>query len=120
MLRDGGGSCLGSLVRVDGKSFRRGQHRFPFNGVTYGTFRGREDGARYPERRQVKADFAAMHDSGTREALIDAGGLHASLHSLQTGESGRPGSAPRHRPISLPHPPLPRFTPCETHEESRV
>ena len=51
-------------VRVDGKHFAIGAERFTFRGATYGTFRPRADGARYPERDELKRDFAAMHDAG--------------------------------------------------------
>ena len=38
-------------VATDGKFFRAGAVRFPFRGVTYGTFMTRSsDGARFPER----------------------------------------------------------------------
>lgn len=51
-------------VSLDGKFFRLGSQRFRFSGVTYGTFRPRADGARFPERNQVKLDFDAMRDHG--------------------------------------------------------
>lgn len=51
-------------VRIDGKHFALGSHRFPFRGVTYGTFRAREDGALFPERELAKLDFAAIADAG--------------------------------------------------------
>ena len=47
-------------MAVDGKQFRVGTARFPLRGVTYGSFRSREDGARFPEFEQVKRDFLAM------------------------------------------------------------
>jgi glycosyltransferase involved in cell wall biosynthesis/exo-beta-1,3-glucanase (GH17 family) len=47
-------------VRVDGKFFSADGQRFRFNGVTYGTFRPREDGALFPTRDAVKRDFEAM------------------------------------------------------------
>jgi O-antigen biosynthesis protein len=53
-----------SRVRTDGKFFAVGDGRFPFRGVTYGTFQPRGDGARFPERNQVKRDFAAMREHG--------------------------------------------------------
>lgn len=53
------------LVKVDGKFFALGGRRFPFRGVTYGTFRPREsDGARFPERDGLKRDFSAMNEAG--------------------------------------------------------
>jgi glycosyltransferase involved in cell wall biosynthesis len=51
-------------VRVDGKQFSLGERRFDFRGVTYGTFKPREDGARFPEREAVKKDFAAIQEAG--------------------------------------------------------
>ena len=52
-------------VRVDGKQFGVGNRRFPFRGVTYGTFRARfDDGARFPEFDQVKRDFEAIQRAG--------------------------------------------------------
>src|SRR5438067_13106512 len=57
-----GGAAAESPVRVrtDGKFFALGDERFPFRGVTYGTFEAREDGALFPEREVVKRDFSAM------------------------------------------------------------
>jgi glycosyltransferase involved in cell wall biosynthesis len=56
---------LTSRVRTDGKFFAIGDARFPFRGVTYGTFRAREsDGAPFPERDDIKRDFAAMQSAG--------------------------------------------------------
>ena len=51
-------------MRVDGKFFALGDKRFAIRGVTYGTFRQRADGVRFPEREQVKRDFAAMNEAG--------------------------------------------------------
>jgi glycosyltransferase involved in cell wall biosynthesis len=52
-------------VEVDGKHFLRGGRRLPVRGVTYGTFRPRaSDGARFPEREQLKLDMAAMDEAG--------------------------------------------------------
>jgi GT2 family glycosyltransferase len=54
-----------TAVEVDGKQFRVGRERFPFRGVTYGTFRPRPgDGARFPGRDQAKRDLAAMAEAG--------------------------------------------------------
>jgi glycosyltransferase involved in cell wall biosynthesis len=49
---------------VDGKFFTLGGQRFRFSGVTYGTFKPREDGARYPDRDRVKRDFIDIADNG--------------------------------------------------------
>ncbi len=51
-------------IQLDGKHFARGGQRFDFRGVTYGTFRSRSDGARYPEREQVRRDFGAIQAAG--------------------------------------------------------
>ncbi len=51
-------------IVVDGKHFACGADRFRFHGVTYGTFRPREDGARYPDREEVKRDFAGIAEAG--------------------------------------------------------
>lgn len=59
------GYGAGEQIRVDGKQFAVGGGRFRFRGVTYGTFRPREeDGARFPLREQMKWDFAAMAEAG--------------------------------------------------------
>src|SRR5438094_384064 len=51
-------------VRVDGKQFSLRGRRFAFRGVTYGTFRPREDGERFPERGPAKLDFHAIAGAG--------------------------------------------------------
>jgi hypothetical protein len=51
-------------VRQDGKQFACGGERFSFRGVTYGTFRRRDDDVRFPVRDQVKLDFAEMAEAG--------------------------------------------------------
>src|SRR5438270_8447774 len=51
-------------VRVDGKHFKVGNQRFRFNGVTYGTFLKRGDGALFPEPPQVRKDFDAIAFNG--------------------------------------------------------
>ena len=52
-------------VRIDGKHFAVGDQRFPFRGVTYGTFRPRRhDDARFPEFEDVKRDFVAIQEAG--------------------------------------------------------
>jgi O-antigen biosynthesis protein len=55
---------MSGRIVVDGKHFACGADRFHFRGVTYGTFRPREDGARYPDRQVVKRDFADMAEAG--------------------------------------------------------
>lgn len=52
-----------ALVRTDGKQFRLDSRRFHFRGVTYGTFRAREDGSLFPERQQLKLDLIAIAEA---------------------------------------------------------
>lgn len=54
----------GARVQVEGKFFACDGSRFPFRGVTYGTFRSRADGALFPDRETVAADMAAIADAG--------------------------------------------------------
>src|SRR5437763_12315823 len=54
----------GDRVRADGKQFSLRGRRFPFRGVTYGTFRPRDDGERFPERGPAKLDLATMAEAG--------------------------------------------------------
>jgi glycosyltransferase involved in cell wall biosynthesis len=51
-------------VAVDGKLFSAGGVRFPFRGVTYGTFAARSDGALFPETSELRADLEAMARAG--------------------------------------------------------
>ena len=53
-----------SGVQIDGKFFSLNGRRFPFRGVTYGTFAPREDSALFPSRSQVKSDFASIQNAG--------------------------------------------------------
>jgi glycosyltransferase involved in cell wall biosynthesis len=55
---------LSTKIRLDGKFFALGSERFVMRGVTYGTFRSRDDGALFPERDAVKRDFALMREAG--------------------------------------------------------
>jgi GT2 family glycosyltransferase len=55
---------LSGPIAVDGKHFTAGGRRFPFRGVTYGTFAPRGDGALFPERERLKRDFAGMNEAG--------------------------------------------------------
>jgi O-antigen biosynthesis protein len=57
-------SVSSGRVRVDGKQFAVDDERFTFRGVTYGTFRPRPDGARYPDPRRAAADLVAMASAG--------------------------------------------------------
>src|SRR5437867_12509916 len=54
----------GPRIRVDGKQLAIGDERFGFHGVSYGTFRTRSDGARYPDRATVRRDFESMRAAG--------------------------------------------------------
>jgi O-antigen biosynthesis protein len=51
-------------VTVDGKFFSCGAERFPFRGVTYGTFRAREDGALFPGREAIADDMTRIAEAG--------------------------------------------------------
>ncbi|HEX2179462.1 MAG TPA: glycosyltransferase, partial [Actinomycetota bacterium] len=51
-------------VSTDGKFFTLNGRRFDFRGVTYGTFCPRSDGDLFPERDQMKRDFASISDAG--------------------------------------------------------
>jgi glycosyltransferase involved in cell wall biosynthesis len=52
-------------VEADGKFFRCGDERFPFHGVTYGTFMPRDsDGERFPERDRLTRDLDAIAAAG--------------------------------------------------------
>jgi glycosyltransferase involved in cell wall biosynthesis len=52
-------------VEVDGKFFRLGGKRFPFRGVTYGTFKPRpSDDARFPERERMACDLDRIAAAG--------------------------------------------------------
>jgi len=44
-------------VEIDGKQFKADGVRFPFRGVTYGTFAERPDGALFPESTRLRADL---------------------------------------------------------------
>ena len=58
------GPKLEGRVRTDGKQFAVNGSRFPFRGVTYGTFKARSDGALLPPPDIVRSDLAAMTDAG--------------------------------------------------------
>ena len=49
---------------VRGKFLWLGERKLHVKGVTYGTFRPRDDGADYPEPEQIDRDFAAMAAAG--------------------------------------------------------
>src|SRR4051812_6495561 len=54
----------GERARCDGKFFSVGDERFPFRGVTYGTFRSRADGALFPETAPMARDMTAIAEAG--------------------------------------------------------
>jgi glycosyltransferase involved in cell wall biosynthesis len=54
----------GARIRVDGKFFACAAERFPFRGVTYGTFRRREDGALFPDSATIASDFEQIAAAG--------------------------------------------------------
>lgn len=55
---------MSTRVQTDGKFFSLGGNRFPFRGVTYGTFIPRDDGELFPEREQIKRDFDQISAAG--------------------------------------------------------
>lgn len=51
-------------LRTDGKLFACGEERFRFRGVTYGTFKRREDGALFPETETIASDMRQIAAAG--------------------------------------------------------
>jgi GT2 family glycosyltransferase len=51
-------------ITVRGKFLFAGEEKFWIKGVTYGTFRPREDGTQFPDRETVARDFALMAAQG--------------------------------------------------------
>jgi GT2 family glycosyltransferase len=51
-------------VVADGKQFAVSGEQFAFRGVTYGTFKPREDGAAFPEHDKMKRDLVDMAAAG--------------------------------------------------------
>ncbi len=51
-------------IRAEGKQFRAGDAPFTLRAVTYGTFRPRADGERFPDRNVVKHDFDTIAAAG--------------------------------------------------------
>lgn len=51
-------------IRISGTQFLQGDRPVTLRAVTYGTFRPRSDGPRFPERNQVKKDFASISNAG--------------------------------------------------------
>ena len=57
-------SLPGQRIAVDGKFFRRSQHRFRIQGATYGPFAPNASGVPLPDRRRVEHDFEQMNAAG--------------------------------------------------------
>ncbi len=57
-------------LRVAGKFLALGDAKFAIRGVTYGTFRTRENGCDYPEPPVVDRDFAAMAAHGLNSVRV--------------------------------------------------
>src|SRR5258705_13975037 len=55
---------LGGPLSVRGKFLFAGEEKLYLRGVTYGTFRPREDGHQFPEEAVVASDFAQMAAHG--------------------------------------------------------
>jgi len=51
-------------VRVDGKFFRLGPHKFYVKGVTYGPFAANQDGEMFPSREQTRRDLIQIRELG--------------------------------------------------------
>jgi len=51
-------------IHISGRQFFRGDRPTILRAVSYGTFRPRADGPKFPERNQVKKDFAAIAGAG--------------------------------------------------------
>lgn len=54
----------GGATSVDGKFFAQGDDRFAFRGVTYRTFREREDDTRFSDRDVITRDLESMAEAG--------------------------------------------------------
>jgi GT2 family glycosyltransferase len=76
---------LGCRPRVGGKFLFVGNDKLYVRGVTYGTFRPREDRQEYPPEEVIESDFRAMAANGITavrtytvppRALLDAAGRH--------------------------------------------
>jgi glycosyltransferase involved in cell wall biosynthesis len=57
-------------VRVDGKFFRLGEHKFFLKGVAYGPFAARDDGECLPAPDQTARDFIQIRDLGANVVRI--------------------------------------------------
>jgi glycosyltransferase involved in cell wall biosynthesis len=104
---------IASCARVvaDGKFLLAGGDVFRVRGVTYGSFRARADGERYPTSDVVARDFRTMVDAGLNTVrtyslppldvldLAAENGLHllVGLHYDDWRAEARPGRAARRR-----------------------
>src|SRR5689334_149918 len=57
-------------VHTAGKFLRIDDEKFWVKGVTYGTFRGEDEGGGYPAPHVVESDFAAMHAAGINTVRV--------------------------------------------------
>src|SRR5262245_25591472 len=57
-------------VRLDGKFFRLGDHKFWVKGVTYGPFEPRSDGAHLPDQHQLEADLRQISGLGANTVRV--------------------------------------------------
>src|SRR5438045_1852424 len=57
-------------VRVEGKFFFIGEHKYFVKGVTYGPFPKGSHGAQFPERAVVDTDFALMAEAGINTVRV--------------------------------------------------
>src|SRR3990172_13128888 len=81
---------VNSRLRLRGKFIFLGDDKLYIRGVTYGTFRPREDGSEYPDPDVVEQDFALMAANGLNavrtytvppRSLLDAAQNHG-LHVM--------------------------------------
>lgn len=59
-----------SRVRTDGKHLIQGRSPFALKGFTYGSFRRRKDGARFPDETTLRADCRAMAAAGVNTVRV--------------------------------------------------
>src|SRR2546430_12127865 len=98
-------------IEIDGKQFKADGRRFPFRGVSYGTFAERVDGALFPDAKQLVADLEAIARGGFNvvrtytpppDDMVEAPG-ELGLRSLagvdyRDGRDLCRGQAPEHNP----------------------
>src|SRR4051812_25148837 len=61
---------IGEPIRVQGKFFFAGEHKYFVKGVTYGPFPVGTHGAQFPERETVERDFALMRGAGANTVRV--------------------------------------------------